>query len=346
MNGGTNVTVTRTNDAALTISATDNDTTYSQSFVDNGANVIHRLTAGGSGSGSDDLQYVPGGIVTLTPSADNMTISAPGTNLATAYSTSGVTITSSTGTNAAITEASGTQAGVMTVAQHNKLDGIEAGATGEQVTFSNIQAQHNGTNTVLHSADAHSDTFTIDAGDGITIANGTDKITIDLATDQRFASTTDNVYVGNGHEFIHFDEDAGIKFYTTNILEMYLTNAGSLHVDQDIIAYSSSTSSDIKLKENVKVVDGALEKISQLNGVTFDWKNGKGSSAGVIAQNVETVLPSAVKDVETMNGEDDETHKVVDYNQLSALFIEAIKELKEENKLLRAEIENLKDINN
>ena len=40
-----------------------------------------------------------------------------------------------------------------------------------------------------------------------------------------------------------------------------------------------------------------------------------------------------------------DTHLNVDYNQLSALFIEAIKELKEENKLLRAEIESLKDIN-
>ena len=44
-----------------------------------------------------------------------------------------------------------------------------------------------------------------------------------------------------------------------------------------------------------------------------------------------------------MDGTD--THKVVDYNQLSALFIESIKELKEENKQLRAEIEALKDIN-
>jgi hypothetical protein len=80
-----------------------------------------------------------------------------------------------------------------------------------------------------------------------------------------------------------------------------------------------------------------------LDGVTFNWKKDGKASAGVIAQNVEEVLPSAVKDVETLNSDD--THKVVDYNQLSALFIEAIKELREENKLLRAEIESLKDIN-
>ena len=46
-----------------------------------------------------------------------------------------------------------------------------------------------------------------------------------------------------------------------------------------------------------------------------------------------------MKEVETLN--EDDTHKVVDYNQLSALFIEAIKELKEENKSLRDEIQKL-----
>ena len=101
--------------------------------------------------------------------------------------------------------------------------------------------------------------------------------------------------------------------------------------------------SDVKLKENIERVEGALDKVSQLDGVTFTWKKDGQASAGVIAQNVEEVLPSAVKEVETLDGE--EINKHVDYNQLSALFIEAIKELKEENKLLRAEIESLKDIN-
>ena len=141
MNGGTNVTVTRTNDAALTISATDTNTTYSQSFVDNGANVIHRLTAGGSGSGSDDLQYVPGGIVTLTPSADNMTISAPGTNITVTQTVSAgdlVEINSSTGNNGVMLVASSLYAGVMSKADKVKLDGIAASAEVNQNAFSTI----------------------------------------------------------------------------------------------------------------------------------------------------------------------------------------------------------------
>jgi len=64
--------------------------------------------------------------------------------------------------------------------------------------------------------------------------------------------------------------------------------------------------SDLKLKENIVVVDSALEKVSKLNGVTFDWKDSGKPSAGVIAQNVEEVMPELVSDTAT--------HKVVDYN--------------------------------
>jgi len=142
----------------------------------------------------------------------------------------------------------------------------------------------------------------------------------------------------------------------TNNIDIFVDNSGTLtnefrfthngyfHADGDITAFSTTTSSDAKLKENIQKVDNALELVCKLDGVTFDWKDKeKGSSAGVIAQNVEEVLPSAVSEVEDLNSDD--THKVVNYNQLSALFIEAIKELKEENKLLRDEIENLKSIN-
>ena len=122
-----------------------------------------------------------------------------------------------------------------------------------------------------------------------------------------------------------------------------LDGNGKALFKDDVVAFSTSVSSDIKLKDNIEKVEGALEKVSQLDGVTFNWKENGKASAGVIAQNVEKVFPSAVKEVP--NVDSDDTHLNVDYNQLSALFIEAIKELKEENKILRAEIESLKDIN-
>ena len=331
-----------------------------------------------------------------------MRISTPGTDLATAYSTSGVTITSSTGTNAAITEASGTQAGVMTVAHHDKLDGIDAGAEVNQNAFSSIMANtynsstQTGINVAVLSADSKSDTLTIETGHGFTTtaSSANDSMTINRNNDWRTKYDNDSAYVGNkSKEYIYFDPAGEVKLYShgaetvkfynpggtvnsvmyfthsmgpamgiktnestgSNKLEIFaesggnldakfiFTNSGALHVHDDITAFSSSTASDVKLKENIERVEGALDKVSQLDGVTFTWKRDGKESAGVIAQNVEEVLPSAVKEVETVDGE--EINKHVDYTQLSALFIEAIKELKEENKLLRAEIESLKDIN-
>ena len=122
-----------------------------------------------------------------------------------------------------------------------------------------------------------------------------------------------------------------------------LDGNGKALFKNDVVAFSTSVSSDRKLKENIKTVDNPIEKVMALSGVTFNWRKDGKASAGVIAQDVEEVLPSAVKDVREVDSED--TYKHVDYNQLSALFIEAIKELKHENELLKAEIESLKDIN-
>ena len=349
--------VTGVQTKTVTIPASQN-TTYTQEFVANGANVQLRLS--GSDATADDLQFVPGGIITLSRSADNMNISAPATDLTIVRTSTTNTINSSTGTDITLNEASGTYAGLMSVTHHNKLDGIADGAEVNQNAFSNIQAQHNGTNTTLHSADATTDTFTIDAGVGIIIANGTDKITVDLATDQRRSSYSGDIYLGHAHasarSYIKLHSavasgDTGyIDFYTSASTasnpthEFRMGSNGDFHADGDIIAYSTTTASDAKLKTNIKTVENALDKVCQLDGVTFDWIRDGKESAGVIAQNVETVLPRAVKEVDNLK--DDDTHKVVDYNQLSALFIEAIKELKEENKLLRADLESLKDINN
>ena len=88
--------------------------------------------------------------------------------------------------------------------------------------------------------------------------------------------------------------------------------------------------SDEKLKDNVEVIPNALDKVSQVRGVTFDridLNDGK-RYAGVIAQEIETVLPEVVQ-------EDSNGVKTVAYGNMVGLLIEAIKELK-------AEIEELK----
>jgi len=90
-------------------------------------------------------------------------------------------------------------------------------------------------------------------------------------------------------------------------------------------AGGTNCSSDVRLKENIKPIPYALEKIVSLKGVEFDW-NAKSISSGrhdigVIAQDVEKVFPSAVIDDKNTG------YKKVDYAVLVAPLIQAVKEL-------------------
>lgn len=64
---------------ATWVTPTDTNTTYTHTFQDSGDNAILRLTAGGSGTGNDDLTFVAGSNITLTPSGDNLTIDSTDT---------------------------------------------------------------------------------------------------------------------------------------------------------------------------------------------------------------------------------------------------------------------------
>lgn len=109
---------------------------------------------------------------------------------------------------------------------------------------------------------------------------------------------------------------------------MRLTTAGDLHVDGDVIAYST-TVSDISMKENVETIENATETVKALRGVSYDWSKGsrKGKSEiGLIAQEVEQVLPDLVHEKEMMNGD---VIKTVDYCKIIGLLIESNKQLSE-----------------
>jgi len=91
----------------------------------------------------------------------------------------------------------------------------------------------------------------------------------------------------------------------------------------DITAGTFSASSDIVKKENIQTIDNALTKVSQMRGVSFDWKDTKKKSLGVIAQEVESIVPEIV-------GTDGDGTKTVSYDSIVGILIEAIKELKAE----------------
>ena len=110
---------------------------------------------------------------------------------------------------------------------------------------------------------------------------------------------------------------------------------GDFHADGNVTAYST-TISDRLLKTNIKVITGALDKVCSLSGYTFKYKHDGKLSAGIIAQELETVLPSAITEKELpFQGEEGQKYKIVQYDQLHGLLIEAIKDLKVEMEALK-----------
>ena len=128
--------------------------------------------------------------------------------------------------------------------------------------------------------------------------------------------TITNFYFGNGD--------------TSNLANIYcntLNAKNKLIAQGEIISSGDITAfSDIRLKRNIQKIDNALDKIMQINGYTYDMNNKR--STGVIAQEVEKVLPEVVQ-----NREDG--YKTVAYGNMIGLLIEAIKELKEEIKVIK-----------
>ena len=86
-----------------------------------------------------------------------------------------------------------------------------------------------------------------------------------------------------------------------------------------VTAASFLYSSDKSLKTNIQPLPNALERLQQLNGVSFNWKSSGEKSIGLIAQDVEKVYPEVVST-------DSNGIKSVDYAKLVAVLIEAVKE--------------------
>ena len=111
---------------------------------------------------------------------------------------------------------------------------------------------------------------------------------------------------------------SGIPILTVNSLGV-VTIDDTLRVTGDVIAYSSS---DSRLKDNVTPISNPLDKLKMIGGYEFDWNGlskNNGHDVGVIAQEIESVLPELV---ETRG----DGFKGVQYDKLTALLIEAVKE--------------------
>jgi hypothetical protein len=112
------------------------------------------------------------------------------------------------------------------------------------------------------------------------------------------------------------------------------TTVGLIRASNDVIAYAAS---DKRLKDNVVSISGSLDILKQIGGYYFDWipmegvHEYEGNDIGVIAQEIESVLPQLVETRES-------GYKAVKYEKLVALLIETNKELLSRIEALEAKI--------
>jgi len=90
-----------------------------------------------------------------------------------------------------------------------------------------------------------------------------------------------------------------------------------------------NSASDLSLKTNIQSISNPIDKILQINGVTFNWIENNKPSVGIIAQEIEKVFPELVQG---------ENPKTVNYNGLIGLLIEAIKEQQVEINILKEKL--------
>ena len=115
---------------------------------------------------------------------------------------------------------------------------------------------------------------------------------------------------------------------------LQLLNGTSLTVAGDVSATNFNSTSDARLKTNVQTITSPLEKLNQIDGVSFDWTDNNESSMGVIADTVEKVFPELI----SQTGDE---YKTVNYNGLIGLLIEAVKEQQVQITELKTKLDSL-----
>ena len=133
------------------------------------------------------------------------------------------------------------------------------------------------------------------------------------------------------NSFIDFrvDNDEKVRITSTgevNIGDDYSQTTYKMKVTGTVAATNFDSLSDQKLKLNIKKIEKPIETVNKIDGVTFNWKEDNSPSMGVIAQNIEKVLP------EIVSGDDT---KSVNYSGLIGLLIEVVKDQQKQINELR-----------
>ena len=205
----------------------------------------------------------------------------------------------------------------MTLSSGGVLD-VDGGITVDNITI-------DGTEIDLSSGD-----LTLDVeGDIILDANGADiKFNDDGTAIAEFTNSSTDFVIKSvtGDKDIIFKGVDGTSAITALTLDM--SEAGAATFNNDVTAFS-----DERLKTEVETINDALNKVCQMRGVSFKRTDNDGrTSVGVIAQEIEKVLPEVVREDSS-----EDKIKSVAYGNIVGVLIEAIKELKNEIEELKKE---------
>ena len=332
--GNANITGTLTYEDVTNIDSVGVVTARSGLVVSSGG---ANITGGITGDLTGD---VTGNADTATTLATSRTLSISGAgtgsasfngganaDIALTLANSGVTA-GTYGSSSAIPSITVDAKGLITSASTTAIDSTSISNGGESVSVSG--------NGVITSSANHDFDSGIDVTGNITVTGTVDGR--DVATDgsklDGIASGATNVsnnnQLTNGAGYITSSGTAALAEGLTGTPNI---TVGTISCGNITSSGTVTANSDAKLKKNVATVSNALDKVNLLRGVEFDYIANDKHSIGVIAQEVEAVLPDLV--------EGDET-KSVAYGNLTAVLIEAVKELTAEVNTLKAELNTLK----
>ena len=150
--------------------------------------------------------------------------------------------------------------------------------------------------------------------------------------------------------FLDGGSDTFLSEYSANEFEIQTGGARRFALSGGNLFHTGSINSnhsfsDERLKENIVVIPNALEKVSSLRGITFIRKDDGSVGTGLIAQELEKVLPEAVyesKTIDTLENPDAEEYKAINYGNTVGLLVEAIKEQQTIIEDLQIQINELK----
>lgn len=181
---------------------------------------------------------------------------------------------------------------------------------------------------------ADGDILRFGTGDDVTVAyNGaTDRLDLNLTN-----TAVDFSISNGGSAFAVFKRSSNRLGIGSETPTEALDVIGNIKSSQTVSAEDFNTTSDITLKTDICTIENALELISAIRGVRFTWKERLTPSLGVIAQEVEEVIPELVTDGDP---------KQVNYNGLIGVLVESVKELSVQIDNIKKENENIKLILN